>query len=463
MRYAEIGKYASLLKGYVELRIQRNATARISLLNGDVVGNSSGAQLGMSARAFERGAWGLASSPELDDAAIASAVARARDNARFLAARESSGALTKGPLPSRPGSGERNLGTSKPRRSRKELIEFAKAIDSYCESRYPGLSSRSVSLSSLDMEKTTLTSDGSESYSLIPRTLLAVSLTVEADGEPIDLYEVFGGLGQFEDVFGDPSDLFPSVDVLADNLARKSKGVYAKPGTRDVVLDSDLAGILAHEAIGHTVEADGVLGGSVAADAMGKEVASPLVTLVDFANAAFGKTCPVPLWVDDEGVEARDAVLIDKGVLRSYMHNKESAAHFGVEPTGNARAYGFYDEPLIRMRNTAILPGASKLADLIAGVDDGYYLLRSSNGQADSTSEFMFGVTMGFEIKGGKLGDALRDATISGVAFQMLKTVTGISDEVSWATGGMCGKKQSIPVGMGGPAVRCRVNVGGRA
>jgi len=239
--------------------------------------------------------------------------------------------------------------------------------------------------------------------------------------------------------------------------------VYARPGEREVVLDSDLAGILAHEAIGHTVEADLVLGGSVAADFMDRQVASPLVTLVDFAHTALGRTCPVPLWTDDEGTEARDAVLIDRGVLRSYMHNKETALHFGAEPTGNARAYGFYDEPLVRMRNTAILPGTSTLEDMIAGVDDGYYFLRSSNGQADSTSEFMFGVVMGYEIKHGKLGDALRDCTISGVAFDMLKTVSMVGDTMSWSCGGMCGKKQSIPVGMGGPAVKCRVNVGGRA
>jgi TldD protein len=308
-----------------------------------------------------------------------------------------------------------NLATTKPRLDQKSLIEFIRTIDAYCAKYYPGLSSRSVSLSCLDMEKTLLTADGADAYSLVPRTILAVSMTVDADGEPVDLYEVYGGRGQFEDVFDDPSLLFPNIDALADNLARKSKGVYAKPGTHDVVLDSDLAGILAHEAIGHTVEADGVLGGSVAADAMDRVVASPLVTLVDFANTALGQPCPVPLWTDDEGTEARDAVLIERGVLRSYMHNKESAAHFGVAPTGNARAYGFYDEPLIRMRNTAILPGSSRLADMLAGVDDGYYLLRSSNGQADATSEFMFGVVMGFEIKGGKIGDALRDTTISGV------------------------------------------------
>lgn len=460
MRYDNLRRHAALFTDYAELRVQENKTIRISLLNGDVVGNSRSAQAGLSARSFKDGVWGFASTPELDDGSMRSVVTRALDNARFLASRDGT---PRGQLPSRPGVSVNDLSTTKPRRSQKELIDFVRAIDGYCAAQFPGLSSRSVSLSCLDMEKTLVTADGADAYSLVPRSILAVSLTVDADGEPVDLYEVYGGLGQFEDVFADPPNLFPNLDMLADNLARKSKGVYTRPGTHDVVLDSDLAGILAHEAIGHTVEADGVLGGSVAADAMNTVVASPLVTLVDFANTALGRTCPVPLWTDDEGVAARDAVLIDKGVLRSYMHNKDSARHFGVEPTGNARAYGFYDEPLIRMRNTAILPGTSKLSDMLSSIDDGYYFLRSSNGQADSTSEFMFGVVMGFEVKGGKIGDAIRDTTISGVAFDMLKTVTAVSDDMSWSCGGMCGKKQMIPVGMGGPAIRCRLNVGGRA
>jgi hypothetical protein len=86
----------------------------------------------------------------------------------------------------------------------------------------------------------------------------------------------------------------------------------------------------------------------------------------------------------------------------------------------------------------------------------------SGNGQADTTGEFMFGVTMGYEIKGGKLGKALLDTTISGVAFDMLKTVDMVSDSVFWCSSGFCGKKQPMPVGMGGPALRCRVKIGGR-
>ena len=144
------------------------------------------------------------------------------------------------------------------------------------------------------------------------------------------------------------------------------------------------------------------------------------------------------------------------------MHNKESAACFDARPTGKARAFQFSDEPLIRMRNTVILPGKSKLEDMISSVDDGYYLMKASNGEADTTSEFMFGVVQGYEIKNGRLGRAIRDTTISGVAFDMLKTITAVSDDMKWTNGGMCGKKQPIPVGMGGPAVKCRINIGGK-
>ncbi|MDP3176587.1 MAG: TldD/PmbA family protein, partial [Spirochaetaceae bacterium] len=282
------------------------------------------------------------------------------------------------------------------------------------------------------------------------------------EGGSVEIMEIVGGLGGFEELFPDPDRMRRAVDASYEHLARKAEGVYAEPGEKEVVLSPDLVGILAHEAVGHVVEGDLVLGGSVAADYLGKRVASDLVTLVDFAHHAFGETCLVPVWTDDEGTEARDAVLIDSGFLRSYMHSKETAARLGAEPTGNGRAYAFSDEPLVRMRNTCILPGTSKLEDMIASIDDGYYLVRTGNGQADSTSEFMFGIDLGYEIKGGKLGRAIKDTTVSGVAFEMLKTVSMVGDGVVWNNSGFCGKKQMIPVSTGGPAITCRINVGGR-
>ena len=359
-------------------------------------------------------------------------------------------------------SHEFNYSTKKNKNSNSYWISFIKDLDAYIVKKYKQITSRKIFISNLDMEKNLLTSSGAESYSMTPRSLLYMILTVENENEPVELMDVFGGLGQLEDNFDSPDVFYSKIDILVDRLIQKSKGIHAKAGLHDVVLDADLAGILAHEAIGHTTEADLVMGGSVAGDYLNKNIASELVTLIDYANNIDGNICPVPVYVDDEGTKANDVTIIENGILKNFMHNKDSAHKLDMKITGNARAYKYSDEPLIRMRNTAIKPGTDKLNDMISSIDNGYYLTRSSNGQADSTSEFMFGVVMGYEIKNGKVKQAIKDTTISGIAFDVLKTVSMISDVMVWSSGGMCGKKQIIPVGMGGPAIKCRLNIGGR-
>jgi TldD protein len=459
LRETNLAAYGNRLDKYTELRLQKNSNLRISLLNGDVVSNAKSADSGVSARVFQDGVWGFASRAEIDTDAITSTLDAAARNAALLARHAARPEVV---LPRARAAHASDFATVKPRRSQRELIEFLQAIDARIAERYPHLKSRAVTLAGLDMEKRLYTSDQSDGYSNTTRSLIVVRLvTTNAAGQPVELGHVFGGRGQFEDVFTAPGDLDAEVDELYAHLMKKREAVSPRAGVHDVILDSELAGILAHEAIGHTTEADLVQEGSVAGDRLGQLVASPLITMVDFAHTHLDATLPVPVYVDDEGVESTDTVLIENGVLRNFMHNKESAALFGVPPTGSARAYQFFDEPLIRMRNTAILPGRDKLEDMIASIDDGYYLMWPSNGQADSTSEFMFGVTLGYEIKQGKLGRAITDTTISGVAFDMLKTVTMVSNEMSWSCAGMCGKKQIIPVGMGGPSIKCRIHVGG--
>lgn len=455
----DIKKYASLFSEYTELRFQKNRSLGIGFLKGDNIRNVKSDTSGVSARVYRHGSWGFASSPDLTDRSAKIVINAATDNAHFLDNKQS---RNKPELPQTVVSAKHDYSTTKTRLNQKQLIAFVQQIDEYLASKYPALISRYVGLNCLDMEKCLLTSDGSYSYSMHPRSLISVSMTMEQDGKPVELFDVMGNLGQFEDVFTAPEALYPQIDNLYEHLRCKSEGVYAEGGIKECILDAKLGGILAHEAIGHTTEADFVLSGSIAGKYMDKQVASPLISLVDYANRAFGETCPIPLYVDDEGTEAKDVVIIEDGILKSYMHNKESAMHFGVAPTGNARAYQFSDEPLIRMRNTAILPGTSKLDDMIASIADGYYLIQTNNGQADMTSEFMFGVVLGYEIKNGKLGRAIHDTTISGVAFDVLQTVSMVSDEMSWSVSGTCGKKQPMPVGMGGPALKCKVNMGGR-
>ncbi|MCL2099576.1 MAG: TldD/PmbA family protein [Oscillospiraceae bacterium] len=452
--------FKAKISGHTELRFQRNGYGGAGLLKGNIVNNSSSESSGLSARVYRGGFWGFASSAEYDEKAVEAALGAAERNAEFLTSRLGDSKPPFKTLPNEKLSTKRTAVTGT---EQKVFLEFAKELDDYIASKYPDLTSRSVSANCDYIEKMLITGDGADAYSLIPRAFVYCSMTTQAnDGSPIDLYEPFGGPGFFPDQFSDPKLLFPGIDGLYEKLMKKREGVFAEAGVHDVILDCKLAGILAHEAIGHTVEADLVLGGSVAGPYLGKPVASECVTMIDFAHTALGEETPQPIYADDEGTPAKDAVLIKDGVLTGYMHNRESAAHFGHEPAGNARAHAFSDEPLIRMRNTAILPGTDKLADMLASIDNGYYFVSWNNGQADLTSEFMFGVVEGYEIKKGKIARALRDTTISGVAFDVLKTVTMLSDEMDWTSNGMCGKKQAMPTGMGGPAVKCRVNIGGR-
>lgn len=448
-----------LFREHTELRAQVNTRRAVTLLGGNLVANSRSDDSGVSARVYKNGVYGFASAAEYSEESIKAVLNAAQENALFMDSRVNK---NKPPFPT-VGSGSFSLSRDVSDVEQKTYIEFAKAVDAYIASKYPSLASRTVSVRGDSMEKLLTVSDGFTSHSLMPRSFVYVFLTANAkDGSTVELFKPFGGYGYFNEVFSTPDKLFDEIDELYGELMKKAEGVYCDAGVKDVVMHPDLAGILAHEAVGHTVEADIVLGGSVAAHNLGKQVASELVTMVDFAHTALGQPAPLPLYCDDEGTPTEDAVLIKDGILTGYMHNRESAQHFGMKPQGNARAFLFSDEPLIRMRNTAILPGPHKLEDMIAAIDDGYYLTSTNNGQADTTGEFMFGVCMGYEIKKGKLGRAIRDTTIAGVAFEMLKTVDMLSDTISWTCSGMCGKKQPMPVGMGGPAVKCKVSIGGR-
>ena len=444
---------------HTELRGQLNRSRRVVLLSGNVVQNSRSDISGISARVYRNGTYGFSSMAEYTPEAAEKVLRAASENAAFMDTHVN---LGKPALPAlKRDSYKVSEDIHDP--AQRVYIDYTKALDAYIADHFPLLVSRTIVATEDSMEKLLVTSDGMDAHTILPRSYCYVFMTaLTPEGNPVELFKAFGGEGTFDTNFTDPSALYSGINDLHENLMLKKDGVYADAGRKTVILGGMMTGMLSHEAVGHTVEADLVLGGSVAAHNLNKRVASEKVTLTDFANTAFGERCPLPVFVDDEGTLAQDVTLIKDGILTGYMNNRESARHFGMEPRGNARAWLFSDEPLIRMRNTSVHPGTDKLEDMIASIDDGYYLVDSNNGQADTTGEFMFGVTMGYEIKKGKLGRALLDTTISGVAFDMLKTVDMVSDTVIWASSGFCGKKQPMPVGMGGPALRCEVTIGGR-
>ena len=445
---------------YTEVRAQVINNRGVGILSGNIISNAHTTVEGVSARVYKNGVWGLASSSDYNDNAVRAVIESAGSNAEFLdrRAKKSKGALPdSAPV-------KFDFDRDYPDVPQKLLIDYASAVDSAIAARYPSLASRSVMISSDTTEKLIYTSIGTVARVIYPRTYMYVSMSAEApDGAVVELTEVMNcGKGSFVDLFGDPSEVDEKLDSLYQELMRKREGVFSQAGYCDCIIDGKIAGMIAHEAVGHTVEADLVLSGSVANGKIGQQVAADCITIVDYAHTAFGSEAPLPVYIDDEGVEAKDAVLIENGILKGYMHNKESAELFGAVPCGNARAYNYSDEPLIRMRNTAISPGDCSLEDMISAMDKGYYLTSTMNGQADTTGEFMFGITMGYEIVNGKLGRAIRDTTISGVAFDMLKTVDMLGNKVEWSASGYCGKKQPMAVSDGGPAVKCKVSIGGR-
>lgn len=441
------------------LRGHENRTRRVVLLKGNLVQNARSEGRGINARVNNNGTFGFASIAEYTPEAAEKVLKAATENALFLGKHSGRNIA----LPASTGTGELPLNREIADVEQKTIIELCQTIDNYVNTKYPDLTSRTIVYYEDSQDRIVYTSDAYSGHLVTPRCYVYVILDAESkEGVPVEMFKAFGGFGSFYDNFSKPEELYPEIDKLYKRLMDKKEGIYAEAGYKTVVLGGMMGGMLAHEAVGHTVEADLVRGGSVAGPSLNKRVASDLVTMVDFANTFDGKLAPLPVYLDDEGTKAVDDVLIKDGILVGYMNDRESAAEFGMQPAGNARGWTFADEPIIRMRNTCILPGKNTVEELIESVEDGYYLVDSGNGQADLTGEFMFGVTCGYEIKNGKLGRALLDTTVTGVAFEMLKTVDMVSNEVEWSSSGFCGKKQPMAVGMGGPHMRCKIMIGGR-
>lgn len=441
-----------------ELRYQNNAVRRFSLTAGQVRYNARSDERGVSARVLRNGVAGFAASPLEDPETVRRVLREAEQNARIIGRY---GAAVTDLRPSGPAY-SRELQDDYEDLEQSYYGEVARKLDAYILKNCPKIKDRVVSIYSDTVEKILLVSQDCRAHLRTPRSYAYITLMADSNkGDTVEVFEAIGGYGDLRQALPDLEAAYRLIDQMYQQVLDKAQGVSAKAGVHNCILGGTLAGMLAHEAVGHTVESDLVLGGSVAARLMDQQVASPLINLTDFAHTALGQTAPLPVYVDDEGTPAEDVEIIKDGILRSYMHNLETADHFGVRPQGNARAWLYSDEPLIRMRNTAILPGKDKLEDMIADTEEGYYLISTNNGQADNTGEFMFGISMAYEIKNGKLGRAVRDTTISGVAFEMLKTVDRVGDQIAWESNGFCGKKQPMAVGLGGPALRCRLMMGG--
>jgi TldD protein len=237
----------------------------------------------------------------------------------------------------------------------------------------------------------------------------------------------------------------------------------APAGPMEVVLAAGESGILLHEAVGHGLEADfNRKQTSNYSGQIGRKVASPLCTVVDDATIVSARGS---INVDDEGNPGGRSVLIENGTLVGYMHDRISARHFGVRPTGNGRRESFRHPPLPRMTNTMLLAGADDPADIIGSVSRGLYAKRFSGGQVNiSNGDFVFALTESYLIEDGKLTTPLRGVNLIGNGPEVLRNVSMVGSDFELSDGTWtCGKDgQSVPVGIGTPTVKIKeITVGG--
>jgi TldD protein len=303
-------------------------------------------------------------------------------------------------------------------------------------------------------------SDGRAASDDRTRVRLGAQVIARRDGRVETGRETRGGHAGWELLDIDPEE-------VADSAARKAltllDAVDAPTGRLPVVVGNGFGGVLLHEAVGHGLEADAVQKrASVYAGKLGQLVGPAFVTAYDDGSreGEWGSD-----GIDDEGTPTGPTTIIEDGRLSSYLYDLLRARRDGVDSTGNGRRESFRHLPVPRMTNTFFAPGEATPEELIAEVERGLYAVSFGGGQVEpATGDFVFGVSEGYLIEGGRVTAPVRGATLVGNGLDALRSIDGVADDLEIATG-YCGKAgQSVPAGVGQPHVRIReLTVGGTA
>ena len=292
------------------------------------------------------------------------------------------------------------------------------------------------------------------------RTRLAVS-AVASDGNENQsgFFGPGGGVGvEFFDTVTPKSIGERAAKQALTNLG----AVYCPAGTMTVAIENGFGGVIFHEACGHSLEATSVgIGASQMAGKLGQQIANPKVTAIDDGTIVGG-------WgsfnIDDEGTPSTRNVLIENGVLKSYMIDRLGSRRMGMPMTGSGRRENYTYEPTSRMTNTFIANGPDKNEDIIASMEYGLYAKEMGGGSVNPlTGEFNFSVKEGYIVRNGKICEAVRGAALIGTGAEILQDIDMVGQNL--ATGqGMCGSASgSVPTDVGQPLIRVKkITVGGR-
>ncbi|PWB52000.1 MAG: TldD/PmbA family protein [Candidatus Methanoperedenaceae archaeon] len=438
---------------FYDTRIIKSVSTSIILDNGEIREISNNFSSGGAVRVLDAGSWGFVSLDGLHDN-LDSAISSAGKLAESARNRSPRNPIHLAPI-KEPSLQDLPIIKEKPQDipiedKVKLLLEIEK------NAKMEGIQSTNAMYSESLINVKYSSSEGLDCEYSLTRLGFAISAIAQSEG----IYQIgresrFGVMG-FE--------LFKMHDAfeLAQKAANTAKELLLaktpKAGTYPVILDQELAGVFIHEAVGHAVEADHVLeGNSILSGKIGEQIASPLITVYDDPSLHEYGYYPF----DDEGAQSKRTTLIRKGVLKSYIHSRETAGKLGGE-SRNSRAQG-YARPVIRMSNTFIAAGEMKFDEMLMELKDGIYLEGSRGGQVNpGEGVFQFNAERGFIVKNGELTTSLRDVSLSGNTLEILNNVSAVGNDLE-LNSGRCGKAgQLVPVSDGAPHVLVnRAMVGG--
>lgn len=443
---------------FVDARFETNKSKQITMMNGSIrTFNGSGSN-GAVLRVKLRGAWGLASTTNVDSASLKETARKAFELAKnagnysdkriLLPEMKTAKKTVKAKVKIRHGDVDTE-----------DKLGFVKDLDASQAQVDKRIVSRTSNYSEGSREFQFVNSLGSELvWDEIRTAVIATSVAAEAGKQEFSFDRKYGTAGYeiVEEI--DPNEFGGRMAKEAVELLSAAK---PPSGLMTVISDPDIAGILAHEVMGHASEADEVLRQrSFLSNVVGKRVGSDAVTMIDdgTVEGAYGS---IPF--DCEGTPSSRTVIIKNGVYTGFMHSLETAGEFAAKPTGNARAQDYTRRVFVRMTNTFFEPGDSTLDEIIEETKDGLLAVQGISGMEDPVGGgFQVRVLKGYTIRNGERRDLVRSFTLTGKALDILKTVDMAGKEFL-LSGGNCGKGEEdwAPVTSGGPYMRAKIIVGG--
>ena len=345
-----------------------------------------------------------------------------------------------------------------------DKVALCQRIDAAARARDPRVAQVSVTVSASWSVIDIVRADGFVASDVRPLVRLGVQIVAEQNGRRETGFHGLGGRYLYDSLF-EEAQWGRAIDIALAQAITNLDSVAAPAGEMQVVLGPGWPGVLLHEAVGHGLEGDfNRKGTSAFSGRIGERVAASGVTVIDDGamNQRRGS-----LTIDDEGTPTRRTVLIEDGILKGYLQDRLNARLMGVEPTGNGRRESFEHAPMPRMTNTFMLGGKDDPGELVERVKDGIYAKSFGGGQVDITSgKFVFSCTEAYRIRGGRIAEPIKGATLIGDGPTVLTRVKGIGNDLALDEGvGVCGKGgQSVPAGVGQPTLLIDgLTVGGTA